>query len=313
MTEGTEPRPAAETPGSRMNHWFLLAALVALFGSAFTMITIAVETLTPFTLVAIRIVTATAVLLGVAIALGHRLPRLRTTGGKVDLRVWGMLAVLGLSGNVVPFTLISWGQQTVSSSIAGILMAIMPLTTLGLAALYVPGETITGRRLIGFGLGFVGLVVLFGPSTLGDMGGRTWPAQLAILGAACCYALNAVLTKNRPPMDPVVAGAGIHVCASAVILPLAFLLEDPAALQPSLASLAAVIVLGVLCSALATLILLRLIDEAGPTFTAQINYLIPLWAVALGFLFLGEEPGSAALIALALILSGIALAQTGRR
>ncbi len=288
--------------------WILLGVLVVLWGTAFMLIQEAVKTITPATAVAIRIVTATVILLTAMGIARQRLPRLLGEHGPVN-RTWGMLFVLGLTGNVIPFILISWGQQVVPSSLAGILMAIMPLTTMALAAVFVPGETITPRRLGGFVLGFAGLVVLFGPGALGLAGSVSWLAQLSVLSGACFYAVNAVLTKNRPPMPPLVAGAAIHICASLVIVPLAFALEDPLALTPSLTSLASVAILGIFCSAIATLILLRLIDLAGPTFTSQINYLIPVWATFLGMAVLGENPGPAAIPALLLILFGIALAQ----
>ncbi|MGF1454634.1 MAG: DMT family transporter [Alphaproteobacteria bacterium] len=287
--------------------WGLLAILVCLYGSAFLLIKITVETISPVSAVAIRIVTATAVLLVACLVMGRRLPPLR------GLRHWGMLAILGITGSVAPFILISWGQQTVPSSLAGILMAIMPLTTMVLAAALVPGEAITPRRLAGFTMGFFGLVILFGPTALGLAGRVGVLAQLAILSGACFYALNAVLSKHRPPMDALTAATAIHLCASFMIVPLAFLVEDPMTLEPSQASLAAVTTLGVLCSAFATLVLLRLIDRAGPSFTAQINYLIPLWATGLGIILLGENPGMEALPALILILGGIAVAQDRRK
>ncbi len=290
--------------------WSLLAILVILYGSAFMLISIAVETITPISTVAVRIVTATAVLLAASLALGQALPKLR------QLRVWAMLTVLGITGNVAPFILISWGQQTVPSSLAGILMAVMPLTTMGLAALFVPGEIITLRRLGGFVLGFAGLVILFAPDLfaqgsegLGKSAGIV--AQLAILSGACFYALNAVLTRHRPPITALTAATAIHIAACLIVVPLAFILEDPGALRPSSASLAAAVTLGIFCSAFATLALLRLIDTAGPTFTAQINYLIPLWAAGLGIFLLGENPGLEALPALIFILGGIALARSG--
>ncbi len=312
MTSSTETAGQASSASHRFGPWIMLLILVAMWGSAFMMITVTVETIPPFTAVAIRLVTATLVLCAAAAVTGHGLPSLRLNVPGAA-RVWGMMFVLALTGNVIPFSLISWGQLTVPSSLAGILMAIMPLTTMGLAALFVPGETVTARRLGGFILGFIGLMTLFGPSALGLAGGETWLSQLAVLSGACFYAVNAVLTKHRPPMHPLAAAAAIHICACLVIVPVAFIVDDPLALRPSSQSLLAVMILGVFCSALATVILLRLIDQAGPTFTAQINYLVPIWAAMLGILVLGEEPGGSALLALALILGGIALAQTRAR
>ncbi len=314
--------PSAPTVKS-LEKWLLLALLVALYGSAFSLTKVAVDTISPLTLVLVRLTIGAVLLTAVAYLAGHRLPRLpirrKTTRSRQDTDgygpwgAWAYLALLSIMGNVMPFGLISWGQQDLSSGLAGILMAIMPLFTMGLAALFVAGEHITPARLAGFLLGFAGLGVLFAPSAGEGIGGDTWLQQIALLLGACCYGINAILTKNRPALHPLAAGAAIHICAVLIVLPLAFLLEDPLALAPSAASLGAAIGLGIFPSSIATLVILILIDKAGPTFTSQINYLIPFWAVGVGFVFLGEVPDPSALIALGLIIAGIALAEWGSR
>ena len=113
---------------------------------------------------------------------------------------WPLLILLAIFGDCLPFYLISWGQQTVDSSIAGILMAIMPLTTIVLAHFYVPNERLTTNRVIGFLLGFVGILVLFGPAAIAkfETDANILIAMLAILGGAVSYAINTILAKRLP-------------------------------------------------------------------------------------------------------------------
>jgi drug/metabolite transporter (DMT)-like permease len=145
-------------------------------------------------------------------------------------------------------------------------------------------------------------------------GGTTLLSELAVLGGAVCYAVNTIIARRRPQSDALVVSAGVAFTACLVLAPAAAAtgLPDPAQL-PALAVIA-VVWLGVVSTATATVVYFKLITLAGPSFLSLINYLIPAWAVLMGALFLGERPAWTALAGLALILSGIALAETrGRR
>lgn len=284
-----------------LSHWLLLLALVAVWGSSFMLTKIAVSSLAPAHLVSGRLVLAAAVLLVVAVMLGRGVPR-----GRV---VWGYFAVMAVVGNVLPFMLISWGQQRIDSGLAGILMAVMPLTTMVLAHFFVEGERMRGHRMLGFGVGFIGIVVLVGPQALVQLGGSgdLMLAQLAILGGAVAYAINTILARRKPPTDVWVASAAVLALAALLSLPLSLPLGVPLGV-PSGAWLA-LAVLGLVSTAAATVGYFKLVALAGPTFLSQINYLIPPWAVLMGMVFLGERPDWNAVAALILILGGIALAQ----
>lgn len=286
-----------------MRDWALLGALVALWGSSFLLIKIALKALPPVTLVAVRLSIAAALLTVWLRWQGKRLPR--------SGRAWGFFIAIAIVGNCAPFVLISWGELWLDSSLAGILMAIMPLTTLVLAHFFVPGERLNAARLGGFGLGFAGILALLGPEAWRAFNGSGWllPAQLAVLAGAVCYAVNTIIARRRPAGDALTAAAGVNLVAAALMPPLALALEQPWSLTLSTDALLAVGALGVASTALATVFYFQLIASAGPTFLAQINYLIPLWAVAVGALFLGERLRWNALLALALILAGIALAR----
>ncbi len=290
-----------------LTHWLLLLSLVVLWGSSFLLNKIALQAFAPSALVTVRQVLGTLVLAAILVLLKRPWP-----GG---WHLWRSLIALAVFGNCLPFFLISWGQQRIDSGLAGILMAIMPLTTLVLAHFFVAGERMTPRRIAGFLLGFLGIVVLTGPEALLEIRGEgtvLW-FQLAVLGGAVCYAVNTILARRRPPCEPLAAAAGITLASAAIMIPPGAASPWPALDAVPADALWAVALLGVLSTALATVIFLRLISMAGPSFVALINYLIPPWAVLVGWLVVGERPEPASLAAMALILGGIALSEAGGR
>jgi drug/metabolite transporter (DMT)-like permease len=282
--------------------WLLLLTLVGMWGSSFFFIEIALRSISPLTLVAIRIALGAAALFAAMRML--RLPTPR------DARTWSYFTVLALLGYCLPFFFITWGQQSVDSGLAGILVGFMPLATLLLAHRFIAGEHITGAKLVGFVLGFAGLAVLLGPEAL-----RQWHGtgsellgQLACLGGALCYAGNSIVTKRMPPTHALVAAAWTTTLAAAIMLVVALLFDDPFALQPDFAAVATCVWLGIGPTAIATLVYFRLIARAGPTFMSLVNYMSPVVALSLGALILEEALQPSMLAGLVLILGGIALA-----
>jgi drug/metabolite transporter (DMT)-like permease len=280
--------------------WLLLFALSAMWGSAFLFIKLGVATVPPATLVAGRLALGAIILYAALRWRGLRLPRLG--------RAWWPFTVLAVVGNGAPFFLISWGQQTIDSALAGILMAIMPLTTLLLAHFYVAGDRITAWRIAGFAIGFGGIVVLMGPSALAGLDADLI-AELAVLAGAVCYAANSVLARRLISADFLVASTGVLVAGTVLMLPLALWFDHPWTLAPSAESVAAIVWLGIGPTALATILYFQLIAIAGPTFMSLVNYLSPVIALAAGVLMLGEQPGPRAFAGLALILFGIAVSR----
>jgi len=296
--------------GRPLLHWSMLLSLVIMWGSSFLVTKIAVAALPPDGIVATRLVIAAALLLGIVFAAGKRMPPLSET------RAWKYFALMAVFGNALPFFLITWGQQRIDSGLAGILMAIMPLTTILLAHFFVRGESLNPAKSIGFAFGFCGIVILMGPEALLQIegGGTALVSQLSVLGGAICYAINTIITRHRPAGDPLVGAAGVMLLGSVMMVPVAAFSHAGDLPEIPLVAGLAVLVLGVISTAIATVVYLRLIALAGPSFMSLINYLIPLWAVLVGMLFLSEEPRWNALAALALILGGIGLAETlGRR
>ena len=282
--------------------WLLLLILVGMWGSSFFFNEIALRSITPLTLVAIRITLGAILLFGAMRLLKLPTPR--------DGRTWWYFGVLALIGYCLPFFFITWGQQSVDSGLAGILVGCMPLATLLLAHRFIPGEHITAAKLIGFVLGLAGLALLLGPEAMRQWRGTgtELAGQLACLGGALCYAGNSVVTKRMPPTHALVAAAWTTTAAAAIMLVLAFAIDDPLALRPEPAGVLTCIWLGVGPTAIATLVYFRLIARAGPTFMSLVNYMSPVVAISAGVAFLGEPLRPSALAALALILTGIAVA-----
>jgi drug/metabolite transporter (DMT)-like permease len=279
-----------------MLNWALLMGLVALWGTSFLIIAISVETIDPISIVFYRLVLGALVLALVVFARGETIPR--------ELRIWGGFLLMAIAGNALPFFLITWGQQTVNSGVAGMIMAIMPLMTMVFAHYLVEGETLNRYKIIGFSLGITGIVVLLGPVFGG--GGREFWSGLAIFTAATCYAVNAILIKRLPRFSPMVGACGVLIMASLIILPF-WLLLAPENNSISQDSMMAVIWLGIGPTGIATIILFSIIDRAGPTFLSTINYLIPVVAFFSGAWLLSEPMSWQHFVALTAILGGIAI------
>jgi drug/metabolite transporter (DMT)-like permease len=282
----------------------MLLALTVLWGSAFLFTKLAVESIPPSLVVIGRLAVATALLVPLALLIARRIPW--------EGRLWLFLVAIALFGNALPFSLITWGQEYVDSGLAGILMAVMPLATLSLAHFLVPGERLTAYRIGGFVLGFSGVVVLMGPAALlrlGDEGGQLLP-MLAVLGGAVCYAVSAILARLRPTSDALSSAAATTFVATLMIVPFVAG-ADPAsvAAEAPVIPLLSVVILGVFSTAVAAILYFRLVKVAGPSFVSQLNYLIPLWAVGVGVVFLDEHQEPRHLLALALILGGVLTAQ----
>jgi drug/metabolite transporter (DMT)-like permease len=206
------------------------------------------------------------------------------------------------------------GQQDVLSALAGILMAIMPLATMVLAHFAVAGEHMTRNSATGFVLGFVSITFLMGPAAFGGAG----ESGVEILPSspywrARCAAANSVLARRLVTGNFLVTSTAMLLVATIVVTPIAFVLDRPWELAPTVPSILSIVWLGVGPTAVATICYFRLISSAGPTFMSIVNYLSPCIAVGLGVSLLGEEPDASAYAGLALILSGIALSQLRRR
>jgi drug/metabolite transporter (DMT)-like permease len=274
-----------------------LVLLSLLWSGSFTLIKVAVDTIPPATIVAGRLVVAAALLWAYLRATGHRLP---PRG-----RPWRLYAALAVSGNVLPFLLISWSETRLDSTLAAIINGTVPIVTLALAPLMTADERAGPARAWGIGLGFAAVVMLMGLEALSGLG-RDLIAELALLAAATSYAVNLLLVR-RVGTSLAGAATAVTVLAALIAVPLSLAIDRPWQLAPSAAGIAAVLAQGVFSTALATLVFFHLVRVAGATATSTVNTLIPVSGVALGMVFLGERPGTAEFAALALIIASLAL------
>lgn len=283
----------------------MLWGLVALWGSAFLLIAVALEGYSPLGISTGRLIIGAAVLMLIVALTGRAVPRDRSS--------WGRFVLMALLGNALPFFLVSWGQQGIPSGLAGILMAVMPLVVLGLAHFLVPGEQMNFRRVLGFVAGFAGILVLLGPQagSLSGASGLVYP--LAVLGAAVCYGLNVIIARRSPSLDPVVVSASVLLLAALVSAAVWLVTGEQHQARPGAAPRLALLALGAFCTGLATVLYYRIVNAAGATSLSLINYLIPVWAVGVGALFLGERLPPSAFAGLALILGGIVISQSRPR
>ena len=276
--------------------WLMLFALSLLWGGSFFFVEVALDGLPPFTLVLGRVGLAAVILLGAVRLASHRLPR--------SAGIWFAFAVMALLNNAVPFSLITWGQVRIDSGLAAILNATTPLFTVLLAHLLTQDERLTAGRLAGVGLGIAGVALLVGPTALAGITGDLM-GQLAVLGAAISYAGAGIFGRRFRELPTVVTSAGMLICATVLMAPLA-VLERPWTRSPDTHMLAALGALAAFSTALAYLLYFRILAAAGATNVLLVTFLVPVTALLLGVLVLGESLAWTALAGMGLIFLGLA-------
>ncbi len=291
-----------------LTNWIEIAALGVIWGASFLSVHVALTGFGPLTVAAGRIGIAAATLALLCVLLRLPLPSLHA-----DRRVWRHALGMAVFTNVLPFAVIAWAQQTVQSSFVGITMALVPLFTLVMAHVALPGERLTLPRIAGVLLGLVGVVVLIGLDGL-TLTGEPWHAlaQLSCVGVTVSYALGSIVTRRCPAVDPVAFSTASLLLAAAMIVPVALAVEGVPHAPPAPA-LWALAYLGLMPTAFATLILVHVVLSAGPTFLTQTNYQVPVWSVLFGTLLLSEPLPPQFLAALGLILAGLAVSRMARR
>ena len=278
-----------------------LGLLALIWGSSFTLIKIALEGLSPIQIVLVRLVTAAVVLLLIVRLRRLRLPRERG--------LWAHLAVLGIVANIVPFFLIGWGEQRITSGLAGVLNGTTPLFTMAFAAAALPEERLHRLRAVGLLIGFLGVVLVVGPWDQNPLT-SSLPGQLACLGASACYGTAFVYTRRfvagrHPPM--VLAAAQITMAAALLTLLAPVVARTPVTLSPSV--VASGLLLGAFGTGAAYLLYYRLVTDAGATSASMVTYLIPVVAVTLGVVALAEPVTWNLFAGAAVVIAGVATAE----
>lgn len=284
--------------------WAMLGLLSVLWGGSFFFVALAVAELPVFTIVWLRVCLAGLVLWGVIWATGMRLGWSRGA----------ILACLGMGvlNNVIPFSLIAYGQAQIPSGLASVLNATTPLFTVVAAHLLTSDDKLSVPKLVGVSLGLAGVAVLVGPDVFGASGPVI--AQGAVLAGALSYGLAGVWSRRfkRLTLPPMGIAAGQLSASSLLMLPLVLWVDRPASLPlPGLSAIGAVVGLAVLSTALAYVLFFRILDLAGPTNLSLVTLLIPVSAMVLGAVFLGEQIGLGQILGAGLIGLGL-LAMDGR-
>jgi len=279
--------------------WAMLIALSILWGGSFFFIGIAVKELPPITIVTLRVFIAALALLTVCRLLGYSIPR--------KPEVLRAFVVMGLLNNIIPFSLIVWGQTHIASGVASILNATTPLFTVLVAHLMTADEKLSANKLAGVIIGFVGVATMIGPAALSGERSSLW-GQLAILGAAISYSFAGIFGRRFKAMGvaPLVTATGQISASSLILIPLAMIIDKPWTMaMPSGETWAALFGIALLSTALAYLIFFRILSSAGATNLALVTFLIPVSAILLGSLVLGEQLALKHIIGMAMIAAGL--------
>jgi drug/metabolite transporter (DMT)-like permease len=290
-----------EAPRMGAREWAMLLALSLLWGGSFFFVGVAVRELPPLTIVLARVGIAAAALWATLAALRIEMPRI---GG-----LWPAFLGMGLLNNALPFLLFAWGQAHIASGLAAILNATTPLFTVLVAHLLTRDERLTGPKAAGVLAGLAGVVVMLGADLLQGVGTAAL-AQLACLAAALSYALAGVFGRRfgRMGVPPLATATGQVTASTLLLLPFALVVEQPWSLPaPGLPTLGALLGIGLLSTALAYVLYFRILAVAGATSLALVTFLIPVSAILLGALVLGERLEARHLLGMALIGAGLLL------
>ena len=280
------------------NDYIVLFALGALWGSSFGAIKIALHGVTPLTVMSVRILLAGAALLLLIQVRKTPLPR--------GIQNWIKIGWMALFGTLIPFFLVPWGQLQIDSSLAAILMAVNPLFALTLGHFFSEHESFSLRQLLAMLVGFSGILLVFGENAISSINGNIW-AQLAVIGAGFCYTISGVIVSSVRGASADSVSASIFICSSVIVFPLWMILEQPWSLHFETESLLALTYLGLVSTGMAFLMRYYIILRAGAVFLSYVAFIIPMFGILFGILFLGETISVNTMGAVVLILSGVYL------
>jgi drug/metabolite transporter (DMT)-like permease len=280
--------------------WGMLLTLSVLWGGSFFFVGVAVKELPTFTVVVARVALAAIILICVIRLLGLPMPKGR--------RAWQALFCMAFINNVIPFSLIAWGQAHIASGVASILNATTPLFTVIIAHYFTGDEKMSWGRFLGVLIGLTGVAVMVGIDALDSLGVNV-TAQLAVVGASICYAISGVYARRfrRMGLQPLAISAGQMTASTTMLVPVMLIIDQPWTLpMPSAETVAALIGLASLSTALAYLLYFRILATAGATNVLLVTFLLPVTAILLGILVLGEVLHLQHIAGMALIGLGLA-------
>ena len=287
-------------------NWFLLILLSAIWGGAFTLNKIALNTFTPEVIVAGRLISGSVFL----VALIYFLYKKFT----INISQINYYLFMSLVGIVIPFIAIITGQKNIDSAMAGILMATMPISTILLSHIFLEDEKINQQKFIGFVISFLGVFILIYRKDLfvNNSISETFESQLLVILGATLYAFAAIYGKKYKITDPLSASTGTILFATFFMTIYLIFIDQS---NPSYSVLFLdinILLLGILCTAIATIIYFQILQTEGASFLSIMNFLIPLWAILFGIIILEDQFSWNYIIGLIVILFGIKLANSVR-
>lgn len=277
----------------------MLAGLSLLWGGSFFFVEILIAYLPPLTIVTCRVGFAALGLWAIVLVLRTPLPTTQ--------KQWGSLFIIGLLNNAIPFCLIVWGQTQISSGLASIINATTPIFTVLVAGVLLADERLSLPKLVGVFLGLLGTLILIGPEVLNGQTGSVL-GQASVMGAAISYAFAATYARRfkKSGLSPLIVATGQVTMASLILMPLTLLVDGYSALLtiPTIA-IGSIVGLAFFSTVLAYILYFRLIDSAGATNAALVTFLIPVSAISLGVIILGETFSIPHFIGMAVIGAGL--------
>jgi len=287
-------------------NWFLLVLLSAIWGGAFTLNKIALNTFTPEVIVAGRLISGSIFLVVLIYFLYKKFT--------INISQLNYYLFMSLVGIVIPFIAIITGQKNIDSAMAGILMATMPISTILLSHIFLEDEKMNQQKFIGFVISFLGVFVLIYRKDLfvDNSISETFESQLLVILGATLYAFAAIYGKKYKITDPLSASTGTILFATFFMTIYLIFIDQS---NPSYSVLFLdinILLLGILCTAIATIIYFQILQTEGASFLSIMNFLIPLWAILFGIIILEDQFSWNYIIGLIVILFGIKLANSVR-
>lgn len=280
-----------------LHTWVLILVLATIWGSSFLFARIAVLEIPPLTLVFARVAIA-------ALAL-NLLLMLRSNDYVHSLNMWQNFAIMGALNNIIPFGLIFYGQLEIGAGLAAIINAMTPIWTVVIANFGTADEKFSTPKIIGVVLGFIGVAVLIGASLQNGWQAST-VGQLAVLAATISYGCAGVFGRRFANVPPVETARGQLTMSSVLILPLVLLIDQPWGLaMPSQASIWSVLLLAILCTAIAYLLFFQILAKAGAVNVSLVTFLVPPSAIILGIIVLNETLEIHHIIGMGIIMAGL--------
>lgn len=286
-----------------LKNYVILLAIGLIWGSQFIFQEIALSSFSPVWIGTLRALLGALTLWGIC-----RLLRIESQS-----KQWRLFALIGLLEAVIPFVLVPWAQQTLSSSMAAILMGTLPFYALLLAPLLISGATMTRGCVVSLLVGFSGLLVLFSPDLFSASQTINIGSALVMICAAVSFAVALLLLHRVRDEHPLIVARNVLTMAAIQLVCVAVLTTPLVVYSSSVIPLAALGYLGVMCAGVVYYLYMMSIKNAGPVFTSMTNYLVPAVGVLIAALLTDESIQVTTWLALAIILAALCIHQVSAR